>query len=63
MMTAEQYKEWLLGAQGKLLGHVTAAPAIQDSPPADHTGLTQRAMRVAGLPDPQHGGQHIWGAE
>lgn len=25
-MTTEQYEEWLLGAQGKLLGHVTAAP-------------------------------------
>ncbi len=55
-MTAEDYEEWLLGAQGKLLGHVTAAPEKEARAPVD------RRFVVTDLPDPQHGGRRIWGA-
>lgn len=55
-MDAEEYGEWLLGAQGKLLGHVTAAPEREPvSQKAD------RRLTVAPIPNSMHGNDILRG--
>ncbi len=54
-MTHEEYEEFLLGAQGKLLGHVTAAPEKIEPKKSD------RRLTVAPIPHSMHGNDAMRG--
>lgn len=53
-MTADEYQDWLLEAQGVALPEATQAPEKEQKP--------DKRFRMADIPDPQHGNARIWGS-